>query len=212
MSGRLRAVTFDLDGTLYDAAAARGAILRAAFPRWRTLRVGRAVREELRGRAFASGEALRAEEARLVDERLDVEPAIARLRLDRVFDADLVRALARVGPRPVACQALADLAGAGLRLAVVSDRRIDDKLKALGLHELPWGARVSADEVGLLKPAAGLFERACAALGVAPAEAAHVGDRADTDGQGARNAGMRALLLGRDGDLAQICRALLPAA
>lgn len=212
MSPRLRAVTFDLDGTLYDAAAARGAILWAAFPRWRTLRVGRAVREELRGHDFESGEALRAEEARRVALRLEVTPEVARARLDRVFDDDLARALARVGPRPGARQALAELGAAGMRLALISDRRIDDKLRALGLDDLPWGARVCADEVGLLKPAAGLFRRACAALGVAPEEAAHVGDREDTDGRGARSAGMRALVLGSDGDLGQICRALLPAA
>jgi putative hydrolase of the HAD superfamily len=204
----LRAVTFDLDGTLYDAAAARWPILWASFPRWRTLRVGRAVREELRGRAFESGAALRDEEARQVAERLEVEPARARARLDTVFDGDLVRALRRVGARPQAAEALTALAGRGVLLGVVSDRRVDDKLAALGLAELPWRAKVSADDVGVLKPAAALFHAACAAMGVAPADAAHVGDRVDTDDAGARAAGMRCYLLGRDGDLTAICRAL----
>ena len=208
MTAGLRAVTFDLDGTLYDAAAARWPILWASFPRWRTLRVGRAVREALRGRVFESGAALRDEEARMVGERLDVDRARARSRLDAAFDADVVRALARVGPRPSAREALSLLAGRGLLLAVVSDRRIADKLAALGLHDLPWRAKVSADDVGALKPAPVLFLAACAAIGVAPDEAAHVGDRADTDDAGARAAGMRSLLLGRDGDLLQICRTL----
>ena len=45
----VRAVSFDLDGTLYDDARARPWLLWSTFPRWRTLRVGRRVREELRG-------------------------------------------------------------------------------------------------------------------------------------------------------------------
>lgn len=212
MTARLRAVTFDLDGTLYDAAAARWPILWASFPRWRTLRVGGAVREHLRGREFPSGAALRDEEARLLGELLEVEPARARARLDAVFDADVVRALGRVGPRPAARDALGLLVGRGLALGVVSDRRIDDKLAALGLAELPWRAKVSADEVGVLKPAPALFLAACAGVGVAPDQAAHVGDRVDTDDVGARAAGMRSLVLGRDGDLLQICRALVTAA
>ncbi|MCC7071938.1 MAG: HAD family hydrolase [Deltaproteobacteria bacterium] len=207
-----RAVTFDLDGTLYDAARARWPILWAAFPRWRSLRVGRAVREELRARAFASGAALRDEEARLVGERLDVAPALARARLDAVFDGDVVRALSRVGPRPEARAALERLAAAGVMLGVVSDRRIAAKLAALGLDDLPWRVTISADELGALKPAPAPFLAACAGLGVAPIEAAHVGDRADTDEAGARAAGMRALVLGRDGDLMQICTALMGAA
>lgn len=204
MSERLRAVTFDLDGTLYDAVAARRAILWATFPRWRTLRVGRAVREELRARTFASGAALRDEEARLVAERLDVASTVARARLDAVFDDDLVRALARVGPRPEARAALAGLVAAGLLLGVVSDRRIDAKLAALGLADLPWRVTVCADDAGALKPAPELFLAACARLDVAPHLVAHVGDRADTDEAGARAAGMRAQVLGRDGDLARI--------
>lgn len=212
MSGALRAVTFDLDGTLYDLRAARGPVLWATFPRWRTLRVGRAVREALRGRTFESGQALRDEEAREVGERLEVTPGEARARLDAVFDRDLCRALRRVGPTPGARQGLQLLLERGLRLGVVSDRRIDDKLAALGLGDLPWAARISADERGVLKPSAAPFLSACAALGVTPVEAAHVGDRDDTDGVGARAAGMRALVLGRDGDLLQVCRALAAAA
>lgn len=212
VAGALRAVTFDLDGTLYDAEAARWPVLFATFPRWRTLRVGRAVREGLRGRRFASGAELREEEARQAAERLDVEPAVARARLDAVFDDDLARALRRLGPRPGVREALLALLERGLRLGVVSDRRIDGKLAALGLDDLPWAARVSADEAGMLKPDAALFQAACSVLGVSPGEAAHVGDREDTDGAGARAAGMRALVLGKDGSLPQICRSLVPAA
>ena len=52
-----------------------------------------------------------------------------------------------------------------------------------------------SDEVGLRKPHADIFLRTLAALGVAPAEAAHVGDDVTTDVAGARGVGMRAIHL-----------------
>ena len=51
-----------------------------------------------------------------------------------------------------------------------------------------------SDEVGFYKPAPEIFEHALAGLGdVAPADAAHVGDRQRTDVGGALAAGMRAI-------------------
>lgn len=46
------------------------------------------------------------------------------------------------------------------------------------------------------KPGPLLFERACAGLGVSPAEALMIGDNPDTDGEGARRAGMRSIIIG----------------
>jgi HAD superfamily hydrolase (TIGR01509 family) len=193
----IRAVSFDLDGTLYDDARARPRLLWATFPRWRTLRVGRRAREELRGRDFADGEALLAAEAALCAERLERPADAVRAQLRELFDVRLTAVLARTGPRPGARAALAALAERGVGLAVVSDRgAVREKLAALGLLDLPWGALVSADDVGALKPSPTLFVRAAAALGVAPAELLHVGDRDDTDGAGARAAGCPTAILG----------------
>jgi HAD superfamily hydrolase (TIGR01509 family) len=193
----IRAVSFDLDGTLYDDARARPWLLWATFPRWRTLRVGRRVREELRGRVFADGAALRAEEARVCAERLERDEIAVRAQLDELFDVRLVRVLSRVGPRPGARALLLELAARGVGLAVVSDRgAVAAKLAALGLDDVPWGALVSADDVGVLKPAPQLFHAAARALGVTPAAMLHVGDRDDSDGDGARAAGCPVAILG----------------
>ncbi|MBM4281208.1 MAG: HAD family hydrolase [Deltaproteobacteria bacterium] len=193
----IRAVSFDLDGTLYDDARARPRLLWATFPRWRALRVGRRAREELRGRDFADGEALLAAEAALCAERLERPADVVRAQLRDLFDVRLASVLARTGPRRGARALLVELAGRGLALAVVSDRgAVREKLAALGLLDLPWGALVSADGVGALKPSPTLFRRAATALGVAPGELLHVGDRDDTDGAGARAAGCAAAILG----------------
>lgn len=193
----IRAVSFDLDGTLYDDARTRWRFLWAAFPRWRTLRVGRRVREELRGRSFDDGTGLLAEEARLCAERLERPVDAVRAQLSELFDVRLPRVLATVGPREETRALLHDLARRGVALAIVSDRgSIHAKLAALGLADVPWGALISADDVGVLKPSPRLFATAARALGVEPTELLHVGDREDTDGAGARAAGCPVAVLG----------------
>jgi putative hydrolase of the HAD superfamily len=98
------------------------------------------------------------------------------------------------------------LAARGLALAVVSnwDSHLPTLLKSLGLAGRFRTISVSAiEQTG--KPDREIFRRTCERLGVAAAEALHVGDSLDEDYQGARAAGLQALLLdrqGRHGDIA----------
>lgn len=185
-----RAVTFDLDGTLYELPPTRSRMLLACFPRWRALRVGRAVREELRGREFTSGAQLLDEEARIAAERLQSDVATTRALLHELFNVRLARVLAKTGARAGVRALLQQLVDDGLKIAVISDRgHVEQKLTALGLHDLPWSALISADDEGVLKPSPALFRRAADRCGVAVADVVHVGDRDDADGAGARAAG-----------------------
>ena len=87
---------------------------------------------------------------------------------------------------------------AGLRVGVVSNwgPRLQPLLDGLGVRaDL---ALASANE-RLEKPDPALFRRALERLGVGPEEALHVGDRVDTDVEGARAAGIRPVLLDRSG-------------
>jgi putative hydrolase of the HAD superfamily len=206
---RIRAVTFDVDGTLTDASALRLSMLLRNLTRLRSLRVGHRVREELRGTRFPSGEAMRAREAELVGERLGVDAAQARERLDAIFDASLTAALRARGPAVHLGAALRTLVDGGLSIGVVSDRRVDDKLAALGLDALPWAARVSADDTGILKPDPETLVAAARALGVEPYEIAHVGDRDDTDGAAARAAGARFFLVDGPAHVPHVCREIV---
>lgn len=58
---------------------------------------------------------------------------------------------------------------------------------------------VTSGALGFAKPDARIFEAACAAFGVAPAEAVYVGDRLRTDAIGAASAGLTGVWLNRDG-------------
>ena len=99
---------------------------------------------------------------------------------------------------------LDELAGRGLPLAVVSnwDSYLPRLLERKDLASRFAAVSVSAiEETG--KPEPEIFLRTCRRLGVAPGEALHVGDSPRDDYEGARAAGLRALLLDRDGAHAQ---------
>ncbi len=104
-------------------------------------------------------------------------------------------------PYPDAIPGLRALRERGLRLVIASnwDCSLPEWLGPTGLIDLVDGIVTSAD-VRAAKPAPELFARALAVAGVAPGEALHVGDSLQNDVAGARAAGIRALLLRREGE------------
>jgi putative hydrolase of the HAD superfamily len=98
-------------------------------------------------------------------------------------------------PAPDAEPTLRALAGAGIKIGVVSDTGWD--IRPVFVHhglDRFVDAFVLSCEHGDVKPAPGLFLAACAALGVAPEHTLMVGDNPLSDG-GAVDAGMSTLLL-----------------
>ena len=101
---------------------------------------------------------------------------------------------------PDAAPALRAVRSAGLGVVVVSnwDRSLAGALAQAGLGELVDGV-VSSAEVGRAKPAPEPFVAGLELAGVPAAEALFVGDSADTDVEGATAAGIRAVLVAREG-------------
>ena len=93
---------------------------------------------------------------------------------------------------------LEELSERGLALAVVSnwDSFLPELLELQGLSGFFRTVSVSAIE-GTGKPEAEIFRRTCARLAVEPEAALHVGDSPRDDYEGARGAGLRAVLLDR---------------
>ena len=96
--------------------------------------------------------------------------------------------------------ALRALRARGLRLVAVSnwDCSLGLCLDAAGIGVLLDGA-VSSAEVGQAKPSPAIFGAALASAGVEAVEAVHVGDSMAKDIEGARAAGIRAVLVSRAG-------------
>ncbi|HZO49647.1 MAG TPA: HAD-IA family hydrolase [Gaiellaceae bacterium] len=97
-----------------------------------------------------------------------------------------------------AIPALEQLRAHGLKVGLVSNGQRDlDEFVAH--HRLQVDVAVGSLAHGRIKPHPSIFERALGALGVAPEEAAMVGDSLEDDIAGARALGMRALLVDRNG-------------
>ncbi len=101
---------------------------------------------------------------------------------------------------PEVLEVLGALRDRGMKLVVVSnwDSTLPALLDRLDLTRFFDGVVVSA-LVGASKPARAIFDTALAAVDVAPHEALHVGDSPTEDYEGARSAGLPALLLDRAG-------------
>jgi putative hydrolase of the HAD superfamily len=202
----VRAVLLDALGTLVE--------LQPPAPRLRRLLRGSGidVTEEQAAAGFA------AEIAYYLDHHLDgSDPE----RLERLRDRcaeELRRALGVPGldhaaarramlgalefsPYADVLPALGELRERGIALVVASnwDCSLPAWLRPTGLLELVDGVVTSA-EVGAAKPDPRVFERALAVAGVAAGAALHVGDKVDNDLEGAAAAGVRGILVQREGE------------
>jgi putative hydrolase of the HAD superfamily len=198
---RYRAVLFDAYGTLIrlDRPAAR--LADAVRRRWdRELEpadAAGAVRAEIAHYAdgcrmavdAASLQALRVECAHILTGSLGIDAGddeALRLLHDTIV----------LQPYPDAAEALRTARGAGAATAVVSngDWSLAGALSDAGLRV---DAVVDSATAGVAKPDPEIFRRALRLLGVAPGESLHVGDSEQTDGAGARAAGIEVVILDR---------------
>jgi HAD superfamily hydrolase (TIGR01549 family) len=201
----VRAVLFDLDGTLYNQSRMRALMalelgtLPATGPfrarrRWRALRAYRHAQEHLRGQdanpstqgalaAQASGVPA-SEVERIADEWMQRRP----LKYLRVC-------------RAPGTMALIDwLAQAGVKLGILSDYPAAAKIAALGLDGRFDPVLCATDpDVGAFKPSPRGFLRAASIWKLPPADVLVVGDRPDADAAGAAAAGMPCVIVGRHG-------------
>ena len=101
---------------------------------------------------------------------------------------------------PDVAPALVQLKGRGLTLGLITNIDYDLKptCQELGLTAY-LDFLVASLEVGAVKPEPAIFRAALERAGVNTPEALHVGDQYHIDVAGARNAGIRPLLIDRDG-------------
>jgi putative hydrolase of the HAD superfamily len=211
----LRAVLFDLDGTLMNHEAARAAGLQAHLSGWLPgLDVDELSRleeewqrlEALHYDEYTRGECTFAEQRRRrvqgMRAALEREPA-DELTADAWFGSYLRHYRTAWSAFDDVLPALAALTAAhpSLALGVVTNGEAEPqraKLAAIGLSER-FRVVVASGEEDVAKPDARIFALACERLGVEHEQAAHVGDRLDLDAEAAVAAGLHGVWLDRLG-------------
>ncbi|MFZ5635853.1 MAG: HAD family hydrolase [Pseudomonadota bacterium] len=202
MNLRVRAITLDLDDTLWPFAPIG-------------VRIDRVLDDWLRAHSPRTAERFPIPRMRALREwvfaghphLLHDMSALRRLTLEYAFresgeDLALIEpAYAvfyaernRVECYPDAIDALARIA-AVLPVAALSNGNAD--LETIGLHH-HFAFQLGAREHGAAKPEASIFLAACERLGCAPHEVLHVGDHIEMDVVGAARAGLRTVWVQRD--------------
>ncbi|AWB85741.1 HAD family hydrolase [Mycetocola zhujimingii] len=206
-------VLFDLDDTLLDhrGAVSRG-ILRhvdlspghlvvddrdAAVTLWHSL-------EEQHYHRYLSGELTFAGQrrARARDFAAAHGVSLGDAEADTWFDTyfDSYRTSWQLFDDALPC--LDRLQDAGTRVGIITNGEPDHqqlKLDRIGLADR-FEHVVASGAVGFAKPDPRIFHEACRLFGVAPSDAAYVGDRLETDAIGAAHAGLTGVWLNRFGE------------
>jgi FMN phosphatase YigB (HAD superfamily) len=207
----IRAVLFDVDGTLYHQPPLRllmagelgaGAWVRHApwnVPRlWRMLSVFRRVREELRALGRPD-EPLARLQYTLAAERAGVPVNDMEAAVEEWIYRRPLKYLPRV-IRGGMAEVLSGLEARGLRVGAFSDYPVSEKLDAMGLRAtVSLELDATADSVNAFKPHPRGLEVACERWGLSPGDVLYVGDRAEVDAKSAAALGMPCAIVGGSG-------------
>jgi len=196
----LKAVGFDIDGTLYPDSRARWRSLPFLLAHFRTIlafsRTRHLMREhhsdsslsedagDLEVKYFAGERGCSEDEARDIRDRVLYKGWEVYFRGMKIY--------------PAVRESLLKLKEAGLKLAVLSDFPVGRKLEYFGLADI-FDVTLGFPESGRLKPRPEPFLRMAEALGTDPEDILYIGNRLDYDVRGAEGAGMRGALIGPPG-------------
>ena len=201
---RIRAVLFDLDGTLYHQRRMRALmaieLATLAFtqpfraPRnWRALAAYRKAQEDVRLRPLGAATA----QLEIVARRTGLMP----LEIEQIVGEWMFERPLKHLPKCRAAglfELLAFLGSKGVEIGVLSDYPAEAKLRALGLAGRFSVVLCSTDpEIDALKPHPRGFLTACERWDIDPGDVLAVGDRFDVDAAGAAAAGMPCVIIGR---------------
>lgn len=194
----LKAICFDIDGTLYPKWRANVYLTAAAAAhpffsmKYNSTRQTLRAQDGLEGTMGLGREDFRRKEAKVLGyEDIDAYTE----RYNRCIFEPWQRAVKTfVRPYEGVREALLEAKKQGYLLAALSDFPIGNKIDVLGLSDL-FDYVASTEDSGYLKPNRVPFAVMMERLGVRPEETLYCGDSYRKDIMGARNAGMHSLLV-----------------
>jgi FMN phosphatase YigB (HAD superfamily) len=193
-----RGIIFDFDGTLFDNAFIPFWLIAACPPDILRVLRERLIRKRFAGRDYSSPENYYRAFFAAYGKACRCPPLRMRDWYFNRYMPRMIRVLKRnYKPRPGVVELFRHFdVPQALRVAVYSDYPLlKERLEALGLSPGPGILLYGPESFGAQKPAARPFLRIAGDLGAAPEEVLVIGDRKETDGLGALNAGMRFFFL-----------------
>lgn len=195
----MKAIIFDLDGTLYDNSKLPMRLILHSVTHIFTLKAERTARAELSGQYFGSRE----EYFRQLFSRIAEKRGITAEKAEKWYRGIYMPSMCKVLTKRYHHKAgvpeiLQQLRQQNIKTAVFSDYGyLDQRLKAVDINPEWFDLCVDAPALGGLKPCRESFLKIADMLHEAPEDILVIGDRDDTDGQGARNSGMQFLLVNK---------------
>ena len=195
MFSDIKAIIFDLDGTLYNFKWLPFRLMWSLPTDILRIKADRTVRKSLKGCDFATPEAYLAEYAQRMAEKTDFKSQDALNWYTNRYMGTMCFLLKRYySQRPQLAEVFARLHQQKIKIAVFSDYpRVHQRIRALDFSDETMttiSGIFSAQDFGSQKPAPRPFLEIAANLGVTPNQCLVVGDRDLADGAGARETGM----------------------
>lgn len=188
----IKAIAFDIDGTLYPAYRLNVRIVLHFFAHIREFMHFGLTRRELRKTAPVGD--LFKYQAILFGRRMKISTPDAESILDKTAYRGLEKYFKNVRPYDDVLETFAKLKEAGYKIALLSDFPPEQKGDLWGLK--PYCDKIlSTEKIGALKPSKYPFGILAMELGVKPQEILYVGNSAKYDIVGAKNAGMKTAYL-----------------
>jgi len=191
-------IIFDLDGTLYDMSwYLKPLFFMRLFPHGTRLPRFLHIRETFAGKDLGSHQRL----VEALSAELSVKEGVSPGEVGAWIQGPFYSAFVGIMPffrfsRPGLPGLLASLRLKGIKLGVLSDYdRVRERLEKLSIPPSLFDSIASSEAAGALKPSAKSYASIATEWSLNPANVLVVGDRTDTDGDGARAAGMQFILV-----------------
>ncbi|MDC7219947.1 MAG: HAD family hydrolase [Spirochaetales bacterium] len=183
----VKAVAFDIDGTLYPNRSMYFHSIPFYLSHFRLISAFSKIRKDIR--KITPVDDFPALQAELFAKELSIEPEEAGQIIEKVFFSDWELIFKRVRIFPGARELLLSLQERGIKTAALSDFPVGNKLNYFNLADC-WDVIMSSDESGYLKPSREPFLELAKRLDVKPEEVLYVGNNSAYDVGGSRAAGM----------------------